>query len=88
MLSIRGRNVNNIFPLRLFHLKNSGIERSSRNGPTLEIMSPVAVQYDRPDERVLFSPERDANPLFHLFDCLDIQYLILVERLECLVVSV
>lgn len=62
MLSIRGRNVNDIFPLGLFHLKNSGVERSSRNGPTLEIMSPVAVQYDRPDERVLFSPERDANP--------------------------
>lgn len=70
MLSIRGRNVNDIFPLGLFHLKNSGVERSSRNGPTLEIMSPVAIQYDRPDERVLFSPERDANPFFHLFESL------------------
>lgn len=70
MLSIRGRNVNDIFPLGLFHLKNSGIERSSRNGPTLEIMSPVAVQYDRPEERVLFSTERDCNPFFHLFESL------------------
>lgn len=70
MLSIRGRNVNDIFPLGLFHLKNSGVERSSRNGPTLEIMSPVAVQYDRPEERVLFSAERDANPIFHLFEAL------------------
>ena len=70
MLSVRGRNVNDIFPLGLFHLKNSGVERSSRNGPTLEIMSPVAVQYDRPDERVLFSAERDANPFFQLFESL------------------
>jgi len=70
MLSIRGRNVNDIFPLGLFHLKNSGVERSSRNGPTLEIMSPVAIQYDRPEERVLFSLERDANPFFHLFEAL------------------
>lgn len=70
MLNIRGRNVNDIFPLGLFHLKNSGVERSSRNGPTLEIMSPVSIQYDRPDERVLFSAERDANPFFHLFEAL------------------
>jgi thymidylate synthase len=70
MLSIRGRNVNDIFPLGLFHLKNNGVKRDSRNGPTLEIMSPTAVQYDRPDERVLFSAERDANPFFHLFESL------------------
>lgn len=70
MLSIRGRNVNDIFTLGLFHLKNSGVKRSSRNGPTLEIMCPVAIQYNRPDERVLFSSERDANPFFHLFEAL------------------
>lgn len=70
MLSIRGRNVNDIFPLGLFHLKSNGVERSSRNGPTLEIMSPVVIQYDRPEERVLFESKRDANPFFHLFESL------------------
>lgn len=70
MLTIRGRNVNDIFTLGLFHLKNNGVERGSRNGLTLEIQSPVSIQYDKPTERVLFSPERDANPFFHLFESL------------------
>lgn len=70
MLLIRGRNVNDVFPLGLFHLKCNGEERDSRNGPTLEIMSPVTIQYDRPEERVLFSPERDANPFFHMMESL------------------
>jgi thymidylate synthase len=70
MLNIFGRNVNDVFPLGLFHLKSNGVKRESRNGPTLEMMTPVAIKYDRPEERVLFSPERDANPFFHLFESL------------------
>ena len=70
MLTIRGRNVNDIFPVGIMHLNHSGEKRDSRNGPTLELPTPVAVCYDRPDERVLFSDERDANPFFHLFESL------------------
>lgn len=69
MLTIRGRNVNEIFPIGLMYLQTA-VKRESRNGPTVEIMTPVSVQYDHPDERVLFSPERDANPFFHLFESL------------------
>ncbi len=70
MLTISGRNVNDVFPIGLLYLNQSGIERSSRNGPVLEIMEPVATTYQVPDERVLFDPLRDANPFFHLFESL------------------
>lgn len=67
---IKARNVNQIFPLGIMYLNKQGEERDSRNGPTLEIMEPAMVTYQFPDERVLFSPERDANPFFHLFESL------------------
>lgn len=70
MLNIRARNVNEVFPLGLMYLREEGISRESRNGPTLEINEPVAVTYKRSDERVLFCKERDANPFFHLFESL------------------
>jgi len=70
MLAIQDRNVNIIFPMGLQLLQEYGVERSSRNGPTLEVMEPVSVTYERPTERVLFDKERDANPFFHLFESL------------------
>ena len=67
---IKTRNVNKVFPVGIMYLNKEGVERGSRNGPTLEIMEPAVVTYQYPDERVLFSPERDANPFFHLFESL------------------
>lgn len=67
---IKARNVNKIFPVGLMYIQKEGEKRDSRNGPTLEIMEPAVVTYQCPDERVLFSPERDANPFFHLFESL------------------
>lgn len=40
----------------------------SRNGPVLRITHPVLITYHQPRERVLFSPARDANPFFHLYE--------------------
>lgn len=67
---IKARNVNKIFPIGIMYLNKQGEKRDSRNGPTLEIMEPAIVTYEQPDERVLFSTERDANPFFHLFESL------------------
>lgn len=67
---IKARNVNEVFPMGIMHLNKLGEKRDSRNGPTLEIMEPAMVTYQFSDERVLFSPERDANPFFHLFESL------------------
>ena len=47
-----------------------GAARPSRNGPVLAMDEPVTVSYLNPDQRVLHAPEREANPFFHLYECL------------------
>lgn len=42
----------------------------SRNVEVMQITEPVTVTYHNPTERVLFSPARDANPFFHLYESL------------------
>lgn len=70
MRVITGRNVNLILPeaIRLMH--EIGIERDSRNGPVMQSPVPVSTVYENPTERVVFYPERDANPFFHLYESL------------------
>lgn len=52
-------------------LKNNTIEPlESRNGQVLEFPTPIATTYAKPCERVVFYPERDANPFFHLMESL------------------
>lgn len=67
---ISGRNVNSILPVGIALLDQMGIERMSRAGPVLEAPWPVVTTYRCPQERVLFSPLRDCNPFFHLFEAL------------------
>lgn len=46
------------------------LRQPSRNGDVLRIAQPVIINYQRPRERVLFNPARDANPFFHLYESL------------------
>ena len=71
MFEIRARNVNVAFAqgVRMLH-QGYGELQESRNGSTHEFIEPVATVYESPQERVLFSPARDANPFFHLFEAL------------------
>ena len=64
------RNVNHALPEAVYRLRNEGVESDSRNGPVLKFSAPVTTVYSKPQERVLFYPERDANPFFHLFESL------------------
>ncbi len=63
---IRARNVHEALPMGLEHLLLHGVERESRNGDVLVAPGPVTTVYEKPCERVMFWPERDANPFFHL----------------------
>jgi hypothetical protein len=67
---IRVNNVNQALAEGLIFLDRYGVEESSRNGPVLVASAPVTTEYSKPAERVLFSPLRDANPFFHLFESL------------------
>lgn len=61
-------NVNQALHEGLWYLKTCGVKADSRNGPVLVAPGPVATIYTRPQERVLFHPVRDANPVFHLLE--------------------
>ena len=68
MLTIYSRNVSEALYVGLQHLKENGIWKKSRSGRVIEYPNPVVTVYKNPEERVLFYPERDANPFFHLFE--------------------
>lgn len=73
-ISINVRNVNEAMVIATTYFKDTTLTR--RIAPrdpekvTLEILVPVCTVYQRPLERVLFSPQRDANPFFHFFEAL------------------
>jgi hypothetical protein len=76
MLVIQGRNVNEVFfTAQVFARSEAGWEkRASRKNPAGDIVyewpTPVTTQYNSPDECILYSAHRDANPFFHLFESL------------------
>jgi thymidylate synthase len=70
MKVIQARNVNDAVVGGAQLLKEGGQAQHSRAGGTLEYPEPVCTMYERPLERVLFDPIRDANPFFHLMEAL------------------
>lgn len=70
MQVIQGRNVHALLPEAIYQLKFKGVHRDSRNGPVIMFPTPATIVYERPTERVLFWPQRDANPFFHFMECL------------------
>lgn len=70
MYGIQARNVHQVLPCAMNQLQQHGVKRESRNGPVLVFPAPVIIQYEQPWERVMFWPERDCNPFFHLVESL------------------
>lgn len=70
MRTIKARNVNQALGKGIHLLQLEGELEESRNGDVLVAPTPVVTVYDKPRERVLFCPIRDANPFFHLLECL------------------
>ena len=68
MLVIKVRNVHKALPEALYQLRAGATYSDSRNGKVARLLMPVTTQYTHPRERVLFWPERDANPFFHLYE--------------------
>lgn len=70
MYVINAENVNHALAQGLSLIQESGVPLESRNGMTLEVPAPVATVYQNPQQRVLVSSARDANPFFHLMEAL------------------
>lgn len=68
---IHAQNVNHALPMGVFWFNNNDrhtIKRTARGLATVEADGPMVTVYYNPMQRVLFSPLRDANPFFHLFE--------------------
>lgn len=70
MIVINARNVNDAAYQARKGLDSCGVESRSRVGDVIRYPLPVTTCYQRPQERVIFLPERDANPFFHLVESL------------------
>lgn len=70
MFSYKARDVNEALSFGLQHLLHEGVKEESRNGSVLVAPGPVCIEYTDPRQRVLYSPTRDANPVFHLMEAL------------------
>ena len=64
------RNPHEALPIILDAMFKSGVSRDTRNGKVLQLRGPTTICYERPLERVIFWPERDANPFFHLMEAM------------------
>tara|TARA_R110002126_G_scaffold4771_1_gene24775 strand:+ start:621 stop:1595 length:975 start_codon:yes stop_codon:yes gene_type:complete len=64
-------NVNEAFSEIFWKFKVLGLKpQETRNGPALVYPGVVTTTYRYPEERVLFDPHRDANPIFHLMEAI------------------
>jgi len=63
-------NVNSALYYGVGLLQRYGVPMDSRDGDTLEAPWPVVTTYRHPLQRVLYLPERDANPFFHVMEAL------------------
>lgn len=70
MIVINARNVHSALPQGLDLLQRQGVRNSSRNGPVYLVDGGVTTVYSRPEQRVIFWAERDANPFLHLYESL------------------
>ena len=70
MLVLNFRNVNEALPEGIYRLLQEGVRQSSRAGDVWVYPTPVTTVYQRPLERVVCYPERDANPFFALLESL------------------
>lgn len=72
MLVLKVRNVEVALreACRAFSEQRGTVTENSRNGKVRRMDGVTVTEYERPDERVLFCPIRDANPFFHFFESL------------------
>ncbi len=70
MIVLRATNAHDALRVALRRMPPICDRRDSRNGPVLVSPEPVTTLYESPRERVVFWPDRDANPFFHLIEAL------------------
>src|SRR6266478_6382753 len=67
---VKGKSVTSAFIKTLELIEKKGLTEHSRNGDVISLSKPLMGEFTNPMNRVLYSPLRDANPFFHLFESL------------------
>lgn len=70
MLQISANSPDLALALGSQYISTYGVREETRNGPAWAIPSAVTTTYQNPRSCVLFNPNRDANPFFHLFEAI------------------
>lgn len=65
-MDITANNAPDMLYEAVCRMRVAGMKSSSRNGPMEYIPEPVVLTVRDPHERVVFDPDRDANPFFHV----------------------
>lgn len=68
MYVIQADNIDRALESGVRVMLQGGVARDSRNGPVLEMPTPVTTVYNHPERKILFRPSRDCNVFFHLFE--------------------
>jgi thymidylate synthase len=68
VIELKAHNVPEAYTEAYWMIKHHGVEENSRNGRVLTIPEPSIIEIARPLQRVLFDPERNANPFFHVME--------------------
>ena len=63
-------NVNEAFKEIWWKFRAYGVKEDSHNGPVIVMPGPFITTYTKPKQHVLFNPQRDANPVFHLMEAI------------------
>ena len=70
MFNLRGRTADELFSEACWTFKTYAVGEGSRNGPVLTIQHPATIELSDPMRRILYNPERDANPFFHMMEAI------------------
>ena len=65
---IEAENVNEAFFMGLRRILEVGKKVQTRNGPALVHPGTLITHYRSPNQRMLFVPQREANPFFHILE--------------------
>lgn len=69
-MEITGRNVNQTLNDVLWCMRTAGKREDTRNGKVIALQEPLTVCHLSPDQRVLISKARKANPIFHVMEAI------------------
>lgn len=68
MIQFEAKNVPEAYREAYWIMRHNGVTRQSRNGPVLTLPETTGFLLRNPLERVLFDPERNCNPFFHVME--------------------